>query len=299
VLRPPVSAARVWITDGEAVATVDLANAIYSLMLRVLAYAYQVPRGVPEKRLAVDLGFGLMHAMAPIAERAVRLPVGTAYPGTNAGMTFTALRDTAPFPRGASAWRVFGERFDELVEAATALAKDARSERALRMLVDLAARARRAAPASVTVQAPVPITPPNSLVTGGRRTQGRALAVLYDGKRCIHARNCVTGNPKVFVANVTKGPWIHPDEADADRVIEIIHGCPSGALRYGRTDGEPEPVPQVNLIAIRERGPYAIRADVQLAGAPGGYRMTLCRCGASKNKPFCDGTHWEVGFKDP
>ncbi len=312
VLRPPITDARVWITHDEAAATVDLANASYNLMLRLLAYAYQVPRGVPHKRLAIDLGLGLMRIMTPVAERAVRLPVGSR-PGVNAGMTFTALRDAAPIPRGASAWRFFGERFDELVKAATALAssKDARIERALRMLVDVAARARRVAPppTNVTVQepptqeaapvpavAPVPVPAPTSLVTGGKRSQGRSLGVLYDRKRCIHARNCVTGDPKVFLANVTKGPWIHPDEADPDRVIEIIHGCPSGALSYERTDGKPEPVPPVNLIAIRERGPYAVRADVRLAGAPAGYRMTLCRCGASKNKPFCDNSHLAIKF---
>ncbi len=306
VLRPPISAARVWIADAEAAATVDLANAIYSLMLRMLAYAYQVPRGVPQKRVAVDLGIGLMRAMTPIAERAVRLPIGPAHPDVNAGMTFTALRDASPLPRGASAWRVFDERFHELVDAATVLAtsKDARIERALRVLVDLAARVRRVMPATVTVPAPPPVPAPapapappaTSLVSGGRRSQGSALTVLYDGKRCIHARNCVTGAPKVFVANVTKGPWIHPDEADPARVIEVIHGCPSGALRYERTDGTPEPAPQVNLIVVRERGPYAIRADVQLAGAPAGYRLTLCRCGASKNKPFCDNSHRAIEF---
>jgi CDGSH-type Zn-finger protein/uncharacterized Fe-S cluster protein YjdI len=120
--------------------------------------------------------------------------------------------------------------------------------------------------------------------------------VLYDGKRCIHARNCVTSAPKVFVPNVTAGPWIHPDEGEPQRVMEIIHGCPSGALRYQRADGVPEPTPQVNLISIRERGPYAVRAEALLAGVPAGYRLTLCRCGASRNKPFCDNSHRAIEF---
>ena len=48
---------------------------------------------------------------------------------------------------------------------------------------------------------------------------------------------------------------------------------------------------------MREGGPYAVRADIRLDGAPAGnYRATLCRCGASKNKPFCDGSHHEVNF---
>jgi CDGSH-type Zn-finger protein len=53
----------------------------------------------------------------------------------------------------------------------------------------------------------------------------------------------------------------------------------------------------VNLIAIREAGPYAVRADMRLDGRGGSYRATLCRCGASKNKPYCDGSHHEVNFE--
>jgi CDGSH-type Zn-finger protein len=55
-------------------------------------------------------------------------------------------------------------------------------------------------------------------------------------------------------------------------------------------------VPPVNLIAIREGGPYAVRGDIRLDGERVPFRATLCRCGASKNKPFCDGSHHEVNF---
>src|SRR5262249_22695242 len=161
----------------------------YSLMLRVLAYAYQVPRGVPQKRLAVDLGLGLMRAMAPIAERAVRLPAGLEHPGVNAGMTVTTLRDAAPLPGGASARPIFGDRLDELAAAAADLARsnDVRNDRAHRMFVDLVERARRQLPASVAVPVSAPPPAPQTLpapASGAprppKRTQGRSLAVLYD-----------------------------------------------------------------------------------------------------------------------
>ena len=94
-----------------------------------------------------------------------------------------------------------------------------------------------------------------------------------------------------------KGPWIHPDAMDVDALVEIAHVCPSGAIRYERHDGKPDETPApVNLLSIREAGPYAVRGDIRLSGQAGIYRATLCRCGASKNKPYCDGSHHEVGF---
>jgi CDGSH-type Zn-finger protein/uncharacterized Fe-S cluster protein YjdI len=122
------------------------------------------------------------------------------------------------------------------------------------------------------------------------------MTLIYEGRRCIHARFCVTGAPWVFLANV-KGPWIHPDAIDVERLVAIAQECPSGAIRYRRKDDRPdERAPPVNLAAIRENGPYAFRAPLVLDGAEAGFRATLCRCGASKKKPLCDGSHHEIGF---
>jgi len=135
-----------------------------------------------------------------------------------------------------------------------------------------------------------------TVANGIEKATGEKVDILFEAKRCIHARFCVTGAPKVFLANV-KGPWIHPDAMEVERLVEIAHACPSGAIQYQRHDGvHDEQPPPVNLAAIREGGPYAIRAQLTIDGEPHGYRVTLCRCGASKNKPFCDGTHHEIGF---
>ena len=77
-----------------------------------------------------------------------------------------------------------------------------------------------------------------------------------------------------------------------------VHGKhPSGAIRYRRHDGgAEEPPPPVNLIQLRENGPLGVRADIVLDGVSIGMRAVLCRCGASKNKPFCDGSHNEAQF---
>ena len=139
-------------------------------------------------------------------------------------------------------------------------------------------------------------TPAPTSADGIEEVEGEKLTVIYEGRRCIHSRHCVTWGPTVFLANV-QGPWIHPDAMDAERVAELAHVCPSGAIRYRRKDGRPdEAAPPVNLVAVREAGPYAFRGDLRINGESAGFRATLCRCGASKNKPFCDSSHHEVDF---
>jgi len=127
--------------------------------------------------------------------------------------------------------------------------------------------------------------------------RGEKVVIRFDGEKCIHSRFCVLERPDVFKANV-EGPWIHPDDApSAEALIEVAHRCPSGAITYERLDGgASETAPAVNLVRILENGPLAMRAALQIEGAAPTYRATLCRCGASKNKPFCDGSHSAAGF---
>jgi CDGSH-type Zn-finger protein/uncharacterized Fe-S cluster protein YjdI len=320
VLRsPPRPEGRVWIEDERAIAIVDLANAAYGLMLRLLAYAYSTAAPDPDKSLAVELSVGLMRAVGPLGEYAARLPAGPSNPNCNAGMSFTSLRDAAPLPPGISARRFFVERFAELANAAGALDSSAsqRLDRGVRLIDDLARRATRgfelsasAAPVSAptltadavaaTASAAAPTmqttSDPSTFVDGTEVVEGSALTLLYEARRCIHARFCVTGAPTVFLANV-KGPWLHPDTLDVERLAAIAQDCPSGAIRYRRKDGRPdETAPPVNLAVIREAGPYAFRAQLRIGGVAAGFRATLCRCGASGNKPYCDGSHHAAGF---
>ena len=125
--------------------------------------------------------------------------------------------------------------------------------------------------------------------------RGEKVTIHFEARRCIHSRHCVLGRPDVFVPNA-KGEWIHPDSATPEEVAAIAANCPSGAITYERSDGGPaEPPPMVNTVRVRENGPLAFHAqhtiddEVRL-------RSTLCRCGASKHKPYCDGSHTAVGF---
>ncbi len=93
-----------------------------------------------------------------------------------------------------------------------------------------------------------------------------------------------------------EGEWIFPDRATLEEIAELAHNCPSGAIQYDLLDGGGEVGPIVNTVHVRENGPLAFHAPLQIAGQPAGYRATLCRCGASKSKPYCDGSHSAAGF---
>lgn len=125
--------------------------------------------------------------------------------------------------------------------------------------------------------------------------ESKTVRLKVDAGRCIHSRNCVLSRPDVFVPNV-KGPWLHPELATPEEIAEIAHQCPSGAIQYERLDGGPqEAAPMRNIVRLRENGPLAIHGDFTVGGQAQ-LRATLCRCGASRNKPYCDGSHSAAGF---
>ena len=128
--------------------------------------------------------------------------------------------------------------------------------------------------------------------------KGRDVTIRFDASRCVHSRNCVLGHPEVYVPNV-QGEWIHPDAASAEVAMHTALACPSGAIRVARNDGSAssDAAPKVNTVRIRENGPLAVEAELLVRGEPQATpRATLCRCGQSANKPFCDGAHAGAGF---
>jgi CDGSH-type Zn-finger protein len=89
------------------------------------------------------------------------------------------------------------------------------------------------------------------------------------------------------------------------RLKEQIALCPSGRLQHLRKkDGEPEEIEYEPMIAAIPNGPYWVLGGIPIE-TPDGFayqvrnRQLLCRCGQSKNKPFCDGTHWDIKFSAP
>lgn len=133
------------------------------------------------------------------------------------------------------------------------------------------------------------------------RYKGKDLTVTYDVKRCIHAAECVKGLPEVF--DPARKPWVDVDRASAADVSAVVAQCPSGALKALHEDGIRETPDATNTVMVDPDGPLYVRGDVIIKSKDGEVvlrdtRLALCRCGASQNKPLCDGSHTRVGFKD-
>jgi uncharacterized Fe-S cluster protein YjdI/CDGSH-type Zn-finger protein len=133
---------------------------------------------------------------------------------------------------------------------------------------------------------------------------GNKITIHDNRKIRSHAAECVNNLPSVFQLNAR--PWINPAGAEMEEIINTIRKCPSGALSYS-IDGieykdHDERKPKVT---VSKDGPYVITGGIDMIGdniqfAEGSSRehYTLCRCGASNNKPFCDGMHKVISFKD-
>ena len=141
--KPPHPEGKVWLENPEAIATVDVANAIYVLALRLLAGAYAVPLPDARKALYTGCAVALMHAIDAMGARAARLPAGPSSPGCNAGVSFTALREASALPQGPSARKLYAERMDELLAAIDAMGtEDPRCAHVGQILQSQAARLR-------------------------------------------------------------------------------------------------------------------------------------------------------------
>jgi CDGSH-type Zn-finger protein len=130
---------------------------------------------------------------------------------------------------------------------------------------------------------------------------GRRITILDNRSICSHAGYCTDGLKEVFRRH--DDPWIAPDAASIERVVATIRKCPSGALSYAIGE-EAQPPRRPPAVVVTDNGPYAVSGGVEPVGMKLGQgasaeHYTLCRCGASKNKPFCDGSHWNVNFHDP
>lgn len=130
---------------------------------------------------------------------------------------------------------------------------------------------------------------------------GRKITIHDNRGICSHAGFCTDNLPSVW--RMRTEPWIDPDGAEVAKIIETINKCPSGALSYTIDDVEHRDIDRPAVLRVIPNGPLKIEGGVELQnvdtleGTSDEHR-TLCRCGQSKNKPYCDGTHWYAKFRD-
>jgi CDGSH-type Zn-finger protein len=131
---------------------------------------------------------------------------------------------------------------------------------------------------------------------------GEKLTIHDNRGVCSHRGYCTDNAPKVFQMKVE--PWIYPDAQDPDDTTKVIKTCPSGALSYTKDSKLSKDWDREPAITVFKDGSYDVVGDIKLFDPDGNKpeskeHFTLCRCGHSKNKPFCDGQHWYIKFSDP
>ena len=133
------------------------------------------------------------------------------------------------------------------------------------------------------------------------------VTIVWQSGLCIHSTKCWKGQaglPQVF--NPAEKPWIKPEGASTERIIAQVKQCPSGALSYYMNtgkEGNEEVVSSEHIVEVSKNGPLLVYGNIQVKDKEG--RITLknkvtafCRCGASGNKPYCDGSHRKINFRD-
>lgn len=136
------------------------------------------------------------------------------------------------------------------------------------------------------------------------------ITIVWKPNKCIHAAKCVKALPEVY--HPKDHPWIQPQNASTQALIQQIATCPSGALSYYKAgedlsqarqtidEEHPKETEQVR-VEVMEGGPLMIYGTVNIKNKDGKEEIqentcALCRCGASNNKPYCDGSHQKVEF---
>lgn len=141
----------------------------------------------------------------------------------------------------------------------------------------------------------------NTPLTYKGEVEGKKVTISYTPVLCGHIADCQRLHKAVF--NPGAKPWIQPENGTVEGIVSVIEACPSGALRVSIGDEDPHHLDSDEVsVSIVKDGPFIVK-NIELGAEFNGVGASkkeyiLCRCGQSKNKPFCDGTHHDVGWKD-
>jgi len=131
--------------------------------------------------------------------------------------------------------------------------------------------------------------------------KGKEITIHDNRAVCSHDRACVRELPQVFKTG--RRPWINPNGASVEEITAVIAKCPSGALSYTLNNIKWNGPDREPAIKVAENGPLEVTGSIRLqddmnSTPQSTEHYTLCRCGGSKNKPFCDGIHLTNGFSE-
>jgi uncharacterized Fe-S cluster protein YjdI len=132
------------------------------------------------------------------------------------------------------------------------------------------------------------------------------ITIVWKPHVCIHSTLCWKGEKGLLnVFNPSEKPWIKPEGATTPEIIERVNQCPSGALSfyYNTAEPTPETTQAECLVEPVSNGPLLVYGNINVKYKDGSQdrknKVTaFCRCGASSNKPYCDGTHVKISFRD-
>lgn len=125
------------------------------------------------------------------------------------------------------------------------------------------------------------------------------VTIVWQPSLCIHSEKCYHGLPAVF--DQKRRPWIQASAASTEAIIAQVRNCPSGALSIESGDQAAGPKQDAVRAEVLRDGPLLVQGSITVVGADGKATAregatAFCRCGASKNKPYCDGSHKAIGF---
>lgn len=133
-----------------------------------------------------------------------------------------------------------------------------------------------------------------------KRYKKDEMSIVWEPGKCIHSAVCVKMLPGVYDPNAK--PWIQPENASIEDLKKQIDKCPSGALTYEMDDDTTDSSQEGLEVEIMKNGPILVKGKVRISHPSGAVESkekttAFCRCGASSNKPYCDGTHRNVDFQ--
>ncbi|HQU60477.1 MAG: (4Fe-4S)-binding protein [Phaeodactylibacter sp.] len=130
------------------------------------------------------------------------------------------------------------------------------------------------------------------------------VTVVWKPRLCMHSEMCFKGLPEVFDPKAR--PWVNVQGADTERIVQQVKKCPSGALSFffnqekSASPAKEQPA-SIPTVEPTPNGPLMVHGPIDVKHSDGSIvrkeKAAFCRCGASGNKPFCDGSHRRVGFE--